>query len=129
MATPKVFVSVGHFFASIAHGIVDAGKLIVKDAPKIEAAAQSAQPVIDTVIGVTLGPAAQEIERLAMALLGNAVAVVSETNDAVSQKGLNIPLDQKTISDIKALAPQFQTLAASVGVVKPSGVPVTAPAA
>lgn len=125
----KVFSSIGHFFATVGHGIVKAAQVVVTKAPVIESDAQKAQPIVDAVLGVTLGPVAQQLERAAFQLFGNAVAVVSEAKDAVSASGLSVPLDAQLIADLKALAPQFEMLAASLGIGKPANVPLTAPAA
>ena len=124
----KVFKSVGHFFASIFHGLVKAEKVVVAEAPVVAAVVDKAQPVVNLAATSILGPAAGNIENLAYQLFGNVVATVSTAKQAVNDNGtLNLQLDAALIQQIKALAPQAEAIAAAVGVSKPTNVPIVAP--
>lgn len=128
----KVFSSIGHFFATIGHGISTAAKAVAGVAPAVAAGAAKLEPVVEAATKAALGPglgdAALTIERIAFQLLGNGVAIVAEGKTAAEAQGMNIPLDEQLIADLKALAPQFKALAGAFGIGVPTNVPVTAPA-
>lgn len=125
----KVFRSIGHFFATIGHGIAKAASAVKAEAPVIAADAQKAEPVVAAVATSIFGAAADPIVSLAFQMFGNGVAVASEASDTALAQGLSIPLDTKLIADLKALAPQFEAFAAALGINKPTNVPTVAPKA
>lgn len=124
----KVFASVGHFFASIFHGVVKAEKAVVADASVVAVAVDKAQPVVNLAVSSLFGPAATTIENLAYQVFGNVVATINTGGQAINENGaLNLQLDSQLISQIKSLGVQGEQLAAAIGVSKPTNLPVTAP--
>lgn len=129
-ALGKAFKSVGHFFASIFHGVAKAEKAVVAEAPIVAAEAAKIQPVANLVAGSLFGQAGSTLENLIYQVFGNVVATIDAGGQAINENGaLNLQLDAALIAQIKTLGAQAGTLAAAIGVRKPTNLPVTAPKA
>jgi hypothetical protein len=109
------FKNIGHFFSTVAADIVKGARA----AASVMSRAEKFEPQVEALTGL-LFPQAVELERAAFVLLGMAAEAVSETGDAVAANGLNIPLDQQLIADIKALIPAIERYAKAVGVLQPA---------
>jgi hypothetical protein len=109
------FKNIGHFFSTVAADIVKGARA----AASVMSRAEKFEPQVEALTGL-LFPQAVELQRAPFVLLGMAAEAVSETGDAVAANGLNIPLDQQLIADIKALIPAIERYAKAVGVLKPA---------
>lgn len=113
------FTSLAHAFASIGHDIVTGAKKAESIVAKLGTDAQAAAPVIEAVTS-TIDPQAVVIERAAFATLGTVLQEVDKlSGDALNQvgtHGLNIPLDQQTVADLKALATTMKAKLTALGI-------------
>jgi hypothetical protein len=103
------FRNIEHAFASVAKDIVHSANVLSLVASKLEKAA----PEIETITGM-IDPAAVLIERAAFALLGSAAQAATTVGDATQAKGLNVPLDEESIQQLKQIAAYLTHHGASV---------------
>jgi hypothetical protein len=111
--------SVEHFFARFAKEAVIVSKSAGSVLAKVDATAEANKPLIEG-LTAAIDPNAVALEDAAYALLGMAAKAASELSGAADAKGLNLALDQQTVTDIKALVPAIQKYAASKGATKPT---------
>jgi hypothetical protein len=103
------FSSVEHAFASVAKDIVKTATIFSLVASRVEKAA----PEIEALTGAIYPPAVL-LERAAFGLLGTAANAASTVGDASKAKGLNIQLDEKSITELQQIAKYLKSHVASL---------------
>src|SRR3954452_5783577 len=93
------FRKIEHAFASIAKDMVKTATIFSVVASRIEKAA----PEIEAITGAIYPPAVL-LERAAFGLLGTAANAASTVEDAAETQGLNITLDQQSITELQQIA-------------------------
>jgi len=104
------FHNVEHAFASIAKDMVRTATIFSVVASRVEKAA----PEIEAITGAIYPPAVL-LERAAFGLLGTAANEASTIEDASKAKGLNITLDEQSITELQQIAKYLKTHMASFG--------------
>lgn len=114
-------------FQSFAHAIAAGAKYLeigVLDAIKVANKAEAVAPEVESVIGLVVGPQAEQIADLAFRSLGTLAESIQKVNaDAlndVSSKGLNVQMDIQTVNDIRAAATNIQKILALRGTPAPA---------
>jgi hypothetical protein len=97
------FDSIEHALAAVAHDTVIAAHATVNTIAKI----QKVAPEIENITGL-IDPPAVIIERAAFAALGMLTKAANDTATVSSDKGLNVSMDQQTLTEYKNL---YQELA------------------
>jgi class 3 adenylate cyclase len=103
------FSSVEHAFASVAKDIVKTATIFSMVASRVEKAA----PEIEALTGAIYPPAVL-LERAAFGLLGTAANAASRVEDVSKAKGLNIQLDEQSITELQQIARFLKVHAASL---------------
>jgi hypothetical protein len=108
------FRNIEHAFASIAKDMVKTATIFSVVASRVEKAA----PEIEAITGAIYPPAVL-LERAAFGLLGTAANAASGIEDAAKSKGLNIQLDEQSITELQQIAKYLKTHMASFGSFSP----------
>jgi hypothetical protein len=102
------FHDIDHAFASVAKDIVKTANIFSIIATRVENAA----PEIEAITGAIYPPAAL-MERAAFSLLGAAANTATTIDDASKAHGINIPLDEQSILELKQIASYLKTRVSS----------------
>jgi len=103
------FSSIGHMFATVAHDVVKVSKVVEQAIGKIQATETQVESLTALV-----NQQAVVIERTAYGLLGLVVAAVDAADAAASANGVDLKLDEATVTAIKAIIPALKTASATV---------------
>lgn len=93
------FRNIEHAFASVAKDMVKTANIFSVIAARVEKAA----PEIEALTGAIYPPAVL-LERAAFGLLGTAANAASTVDDASKAKGLNLTLDEQSITELQQIA-------------------------
>ena len=104
------FRNIEHAFSSIAKDMVKTVTIFSVAASRVEKAA----PEIEAITGAIYPPAVL-IERAAFGLLGTAANAASSVEDAAKTKGLNLQLDEQSITELQQIAKYLKTHISSFG--------------
>lgn len=104
------FRNVEHAFASVAKDMVKTANIFSFVASRVEKAA----PEIEAITGAIYPPAVL-LERAAFGLLGTAANAASTVEDASKSKGLNITLDEQSITELQQIAKYLKSHIGSLG--------------
>ena|ERR1700761_3105896 len=103
------FNSLEHAIATVAHDTVVGARAVATYSAKLSAA----EPTIEEITAL-IDPPAAVIERAAFAALGSLTKAANDSATAITDKGLNVPLDKQTIQEyqqlFKALISQLEAL-------------------
>jgi len=101
-----MFKNIGHFFASLAHGIVKAAVAVkggaqaaAGAAPAIAKGLATAEVIVEAVTTAAgAGGSAVDVERNIFHIGGDVLAAVDAAGDAAGANGLNVQLDATAVA-------------------------------